>query len=77
MTHPHFDGITESPEYRQKYRDEIINTKPSDFREFAQRLKNLKKPSVAVVSSKPAFEAAAEAGKDMTLKEIYEMFKLQ
>lgn len=63
--------INESPEYRQKYRDEVLNTKPSDFREFAERLKSMKNPSVAVVSSKAKFEEAAKAGKKMTLKEIY------
>jgi Zn-dependent M16 (insulinase) family peptidase len=63
--------INESAEYRQKYRDEVLNTKPEDFREFARRLKNMKKPSVAVVSSKGAFEAAAKAGKVMKLSEIY------
>jgi Zn-dependent M16 (insulinase) family peptidase len=62
--------INESPEQRQKVRDEILATKPSDFREFAERLKKLKDPSVAVVSSKAAFEAAAKAGKKMTLKNV-------
>lgn len=62
--------INESPEYRQKYRDEVLNTKPSDFRDFAERLKNLKNPSVAVVSSKGAFEKAFNAGKVMKLKEV-------
>lgn len=63
--------INESPEYRQKYRDEILNTKPSDFREFAERLKNMKSPSVAVISSKGKFEEAAEAGKKMTLQDVF------
>ena len=63
--------INESPEYRQKFRDEILETKPSDFRDFALRLKKLKDPSVAVVSSKPAFEAAAKAGREMVLKEVF------
>lgn len=62
--------INEPPEYRQRYRDEVLNTKPSDFRDFAQRLRNMKNPSVAVVSSKGAFESAAKAGKKMTLKEV-------
>lgn len=47
-----------------------MNTKPEDFRALAERLQNLKEPSVAVVSSKAAFEAAAEAGKNMELKEV-------
>lgn len=62
--------IRESPEYRQKYRDEVLNTKPSDFRDFAERLKNLQNPSVAVVSSKAAFESATKAGKVMKLTEV-------
>lgn len=62
--------VNESPEHRQKLRDEIINTKPEDFRAFAERLKNMKRPSVAVVSSKSKFEEAAKAGKVMELKEV-------
>eukprot|EP00970_Alexandrium_tamarense_P005675 scaffold932_cov207-Alexandrium_tamarense.AAC.27 len=60
----------ESPEQRQKYRDQVLNTKPSDFKEFAERLKALKDPSSAVVSSKAAFEDAARAGKTFNLKEV-------
>ena len=63
--------INESAEYRQKYRDEILSTKPSDFREFAERLKKLKDPSVAVVSSKSKFEEAAKAGKVLELTSVY------
>jgi presequence protease len=62
--------VNESPEYRQKYREQVLGTKPSDFREFAERLKNLKNPSVAVVSSKGAFETAAGAGKVMKLNVV-------
>jgi len=62
--------VRESPEHRQKSRDAIMDTKPEDFREFARRLKNLKDASVAVVSSKAAFEAAAEAGKKMNLQDV-------
>jgi presequence protease len=61
----------ESHEYRQRKRDEILNTKASDFRAFAERLKRIKNPSVAVVSSKAAFEAAAKAGKTMELKDVF------
>ena len=63
--------INESPEHRQRIRDEILATKPSGFREFAERLKKLDNPSVAVVSSKAAFEEAAKNGKDFALKEIF------
>lgn len=62
--------VNESPEYRQQYRDEILNTTPDDFRAFAERLRNMKDPSVAVISSKAAFEDAAKEGKEMTLTEI-------
>eukprot|EP00527_Entomoneis_sp_CCMP2396_P000592 CAMPEP_0198148766 /NCGR_PEP_ID=MMETSP1443-20131203/43178_1 /TAXON_ID=186043 /ORGANISM="Entomoneis sp., Strain CCMP2396" /LENGTH=1093 /DNA_ID=CAMNT_0043813555 /DNA_START=191 /DNA_END=3472 /DNA_ORIENTATION=+ len=62
--------INEHAEYRQKYRDEVLNTSPEDFRAFARRLKDMKQPSVAVVSSKAAFESAAEKGKKMILKDI-------
>mmetsp|Transcript_5553 Transcript_5553/g.10384 ORF Transcript_5553/g.10384 Transcript_5553/m.10384 type:complete len:1123 (+) Transcript_5553:123-3491(+) len=60
----------ESPEQRQRYRDEVLNTKPSDFKEFAERLKALKDPSSAVVSSKSAFENAAKSGKAFALKDV-------
>ena len=63
--------VNESPEYRQKFRDEILNTKPSDFKAFGERLKKLKQPSVAVISSQAAFEAAAKDGKEMTLKNVF------
>jgi presequence protease len=62
--------VNESSEYRQRFRDEVLNTKPSDFREFAERLRRLKSASVAVISSKGAFESASKAGKVMTLKEV-------
>ena len=62
--------INESHEQRQKYRDEVLNTKPSDFKEFAERLSALKDASSAVVSSKAAFEDANKAGKSFTLKEV-------
>jgi len=60
----------QSPERRQAVRNEIIDTKPSDFKMFGERLMSLKQPSVAVVSSKGAFEKAAEAGKVMTLVNV-------
>ena len=62
--------MRESPERRQAVRDQIIDTKPSDFRLFAERLKTLKDPSIAVVSSKAAFEKAAESGKVLKLTNV-------
>jgi len=62
--------VRESPEYRQQYRDEVLNTAPADFRDFAERLREMKDPSSAVVSSKAAFAAAEEAGKAFDLKEV-------
>ena len=62
--------VNESAEYRQKYRDQILNTKSSDFKAFAERLKNLKDPSVAVISSQSAFEVAFKDGKELSLKTI-------
>jgi Zn-dependent M16 (insulinase) family peptidase len=62
--------INEGPEYRQKYRDEVLDTKVEDFREFARRLRNMKNTSSAVVSSKAKFEEAAAAGKTFVLKEV-------
>lgn len=61
----------ESAEQRQTFRDEVLNTTPEDFKEFAERLRSMKEgASVAVVSSKSAFEAAKEEGKDMVLTEV-------
>ena len=60
----------QSKEDRQRFRDEVLNTKASDFRDFAHRLRNMKNPSVAVVSSKAAFEAALKEGKVLTLTEV-------
>jgi hypothetical protein len=48
----------------------VLNTKASDFKDFAMKLKNMKKQSVAVVSSKAAFEAAAKEGKEMELNQV-------
>jgi Zn-dependent M16 (insulinase) family peptidase len=62
--------LRQSPAERQRFRDEILNTTAEDFKDFAMRLKNLKDPSVAVISSKAAFEAAAKAGKVMDLKTV-------
>jgi len=60
----------ESPEARQKFRDEILSTKAEDFRVFGERLKTFKNPTVAVVSSSAAFEAAAKAGKEMKISQV-------
>ena len=60
----------ESAEQRQRWRDEVLNTKPEDFKSFADRLKAIKSPSVAVISSKAAFETAANEGKVMKLVDV-------
>ena len=60
----------ETPEQRQKWRDEVLNTKSEDFEAFAKRLKAMKAPSLAVISSKAAFETAAKEGKGMKLVDV-------
>ncbi len=60
--------INESAEHRQNYRNQILDTKAEDFKVFGERLKSLKQPSIAVVSSQGAFDAAAADGKEMKLK---------
>lgn len=61
----------EKPERRQEFRDQVLGTTVDDFRKFAEQLKGLnERASVAVVSSKAAFEAAAEDGKEMVMKEV-------
>lgn len=62
--------INESPSTRQRFRDQIIDTKPEDFEEFGKRLKNMKEASCAVVSSQSGFEAAEKDGKTFSLRTI-------
>ena len=62
--------VNESPSYRQAFRDQILDTKPEDFDAFGERLKKIKDPSVAVVSSQSAFETAEKDGKKFNLKTI-------
>jgi len=60
----------ESPEDRQKYRLEVLNTNKDDFVAFAKRLKALNDKAVAVVTSKGMAEEAIKAGKEMEIVEI-------
>ncbi|TFJ84029.1 hypothetical protein NSK_005124 [Nannochloropsis salina CCMP1776] len=62
----------ESPEDRQRWRDEILSTSSKDFEEFAERLQGLKaRATTAVVGSKKALEDAnAKLGKDAGLEVI-------
>jgi len=61
----------ESPEKRQQFRNEILECTAEDFEKIAERLSVLaKEGSVAVVSSKSAFEEAEKKGKKMVVKEI-------
>merc|ERR1711966_105686 len=62
--------VNENPETRQRFRDQVIDTKAEDFEEFGKRLKNMKEPSIAVVSSPAGFEAAEKDGNKFTLKQI-------
>jgi Zn-dependent M16 (insulinase) family peptidase len=62
--------VNESPAYRQEFRNQILDTKPEDFDAFGERLKKIKDPSVAVVSSQSAFETAEKDGKKFNLKTI-------
>jgi len=62
--------VNESPSTRQRFRDQIIDTKPEDFEAFGERLKNMKQQSTAVVSSQSGFEAAEKDGKKFLLKTI-------
>ena len=63
--------VNESAQYRQDYRDQILGTKAADFKEFGKRLKALKQPSVAVVSSQGAYEDAENDGKALKLKTVF------
>jgi len=60
----------ESPEQRERYRHEVLGTKATDFKEFANRLKTMRDVSTAVVSSASAFESAQVEGKSFKLKQI-------
>merc|ERR1711935_681833 len=62
--------VNESAECRQRKRDQVLDTKPEDFRAFGERLKNIKKSSIAVVSSKSGFDEAKEDGKELNVKSV-------
>jgi presequence protease len=62
--------VNESAEYRQNFRNQILDTKPADVKAFGERLKAMKDPSTAVISSQSAFDAAKADGKDFKLKTI-------
>jgi presequence protease len=62
--------VNESAEYRQNYRNQILDTKPADVKAFGERMKAMKGPSTAVISSQSAFDAAKADGKDFNLKTI-------
>lgn len=62
--------VNESAEYRQNFRNQILDTKPADFKAFGERLKAMKEPSTAVISSQSAFEAAKADGKEFKLKTV-------
>lgn len=47
-----------TPEHRQKWREGILNTKESDFTDFANRLKNWRKPSIAIVGSEHTLQTS-------------------
>merc|ERR1711957_550877 len=66
--------VNESPSSRQEFRNQILDTKPEDFAAFGERLKKIKEPSIAVVSSQAAFKSAEEDGKKFNLKTIMEFF---
>jgi len=59
----------ETAERRQTLRDQVLNTGMEDFAAFGKRLQTMKS-SVAVVSSKSAFEAANKDGKAMNIIEV-------
>eukprot|EP00559_Dactyliosolen_fragilissimus_P000950 CAMPEP_0184855064 /NCGR_PEP_ID=MMETSP0580-20130426/395_1 /TAXON_ID=1118495 /ORGANISM="Dactyliosolen fragilissimus" /LENGTH=1109 /DNA_ID=CAMNT_0027349485 /DNA_START=174 /DNA_END=3503 /DNA_ORIENTATION=- len=60
----------ESPEYRQKFRDEVLTTSADDFCQMAEALGDMSEESVAVVSSKSKFDETAEKGKTLELKQV-------
>ena len=62
--------VNESASYRQSYRNQILDTTAEDFDAFGDRLNNMAEPSVAVVSSQAAFEAAEKDDKKFNLKTI-------
>jgi len=63
----------ESPETRQKHRDEILATSKEDFIEFAKRMKERltrEKMSTAVITSKGGVEEAIKQGREMEVVEV-------
>jgi Zn-dependent M16 (insulinase) family peptidase len=62
--------VNVSAEHRQTVRNQILDTKAEDFKVSGGRLKDLKQPSVCVVSSKAAFEAAVKDGKELIVQTV-------
>ena len=63
----------ESPEVRQKHRDEILNTTKQDFIDFAKRMKeklSRENMTTAVISSKSGVEEAIASGRQMNTVEV-------
>ncbi|CAM9548824.1 unnamed protein product, partial [Ectocarpus fasciculatus] len=69
----HLMGHTD--EARQRFRNEVLDTKLDDFVEFGKRLEGLKSTaSIAVVGSKAAFETFNEAAGDEGKIEVIDPF---
>ncbi|CAM9295585.1 unnamed protein product [Ectocarpus sp. 4 AP-2014] len=69
----HLMGHTD--EARQRFRNEVLDTKLDDFVEFGKRLEGLKSTaSIAVVGSKAAFETFNEAASDDGKIEVIDPF---
>mmetsp|Transcript_84075 Transcript_84075/g.126032 ORF Transcript_84075/g.126032 Transcript_84075/m.126032 type:complete len:1105 (+) Transcript_84075:100-3414(+) len=56
----------DKPEYRQKWRDEIIGTSPQDIKEMAERLGAWAQESIVVVTDEVHLKVALESGLNFT-----------
>jgi presequence protease len=56
---------------KQTVRDQIVNAKASDFREFADRVRQMKDPSIAIISSHVAFDEVTKEGLILRYTELF------
>ncbi|KAL7472131.1 hypothetical protein ACHAXS_012467 [Conticribra weissflogii] len=57
----------ESAKSRQRWREEVLNTKVDDFTDFAKRLNSWRESSIAIVASQSAFDDLSSKGMKLSL----------
>lgn len=59
-----------TPEMRQRWRDDILETSADDFMVFSERLRQTKQLTQSVVGSRSAIEDAQQQGHTIKLTEV-------